>query len=363
MNILIISNIEGNIAAGLTYSVPKQVEAVSQFDNVYWLNLKEGLEEWKKLKYYHYKDRISLNFFDELPNPFNHPDAVILEQTYSFKAYPQLLFALKKSKIPYFIIPRSEFTKQAQNSKKMKKSISNLLFFNRFSNKAKGIIYLTESELYNSGTKWNKTTFVIPNGIEINEKIKLSNRGKKNISFSFIGRINIYQKGLDLLIEACEDIRDFLTCQNVAINIYGPDSNDKEKLRISIKKHNLENIILLKDSIWGEEKEQVLLNTDIFILTSRFEGLPMGVLQALSYGVPCLVTDGTYLKDKIEKFDAGWTCFANKGDIKNAIKRAINEIDKVNEKGLHAQKMAKSYEWYEIGRMTHSKIKECCRKE
>lgn len=39
----------------------------------------------------------------------------------------------------------------------------------------------------------------------------------------------------------------------------------------------------------------VLLQTDLFIQTSRHEGMPMGLLEALSIGVPCLVTVGTSL--------------------------------------------------------------------
>ena len=50
---------------------------------------------------------------------------------------------------------------------------------------------------------------------------------------------------------------------------------------------------------------KVLLDGDFFIQTSRFEGMPLGILEALSYGIPCLVTRGTTLGEKIEEGKCG----------------------------------------------------------
>ena len=47
-------------------------------------------------------------------------------------------------------------------------------------------------------------------------------------------------------------------------------------------------VVKLNREIDEEEKRQILLDTDVFIQTSRFEGMPMGILEALSYGLPCL---------------------------------------------------------------------------
>lgn len=39
----------------------------------------------------------------------------------------------------------------------------------------------------------------------------------------FIGRISIYHKGLDLLVDACKQIETLLRKRHVQIEIYGPD--------------------------------------------------------------------------------------------------------------------------------------------
>ena len=50
------------------------------------------------------------------------------------------------------------------------------------------------------------------------------------------------------------------------------------------------------------------MNSDMFILTSRHEGFPMSILEALSYGLPVLITKGTNMTDLVHKASAGWTC-------------------------------------------------------
>ena len=73
----------------------------------------------------------------------------------------------------------------------------------------------------------------------------------------------------------------------------------------------MEDLVELHEAIDGSEKEAELLSADVFIQTSRSEGMSMGILEALSYGVPCLVTRGTNLGEIIEQYDAGWVAETN----------------------------------------------------
>ena len=71
----------------------------------------------------------------------------------------------------------------------------------------------------------------------------------------------------------------------------------------------------------------------IFVLTSRFEGHPMGLIEALSYGLPSLVTTGTNMAKEIESNNAGWIAETEIESIVIAIKRLIREKVKSKKKG------------------------------
>ena len=88
--------------------------------------------------------------------------------------------------------------------------------------------------------------------------------------------------------------------------------------------------------MFGEEKESKLLEADIFIQCSRTEAMPMGILEAMSYGIPCLITKGTSLSDLLDKYDAGWSSETTAEDIANAIEKSVVEKRLLKEKSAKA---------------------------
>lgn len=48
----------------------------------------------------------------------------------------------------------------------------------------------------------------------------------------------------------------------------------------------LGDMVKVSNPISGQEKVDVLLKSDVFIQTSRYEGIPMGILRALFYVIP-----------------------------------------------------------------------------
>ncbi len=361
MNILFISNSDGKKTAGLTYSIPKQIESASKYDNVFWYNLCPlKNENWEKKKYYHNINDYPCKKIKFLPEPFNNPDIIVFQQMYDYVRYYPLLLEVMKRKIPYIIIPRSELTEYAQKKSMWKKRIANFLFFDKFVKKAAAIQYLTNDEKINSGSKWNKKFFINSNGIQ-KAKILKENFSEEKIKCVSISRIEPYQKGLDLLIEACKNIKNILEKNNVNIDIYG--SGDKEELRDNIKKYEIEHIIKIHDAIYDLEKEKILLESDIFLLTSRFEGHPMGLIEALSYGLPCLITEGTNMKDKIEEYDAGWVTDISVKGIEKAFIKMIEDKKFFKNKSKNTVELSKIYDWDNIAKISHEKYWEIVNKK
>lgn len=348
MNILYLSHLGGASYAGPTYSVPKQIEAQSKIDNVFWYNAtRGGKAEWKELSYYHDLAEFPEESIYRLPEPFNCPDLIIVECFYNMTT-SRLLREMIKGKIPYIIIPRGELTAHAQKRKRLKKSIANLLVCKRYAQKAAAIQYLTEQEYKDSGDEWNKNYIIVPNGIDMPEKRKVAftEDGIKCIS---IGRIEPYQKGLDMLIDACSQMKDELMRTNCTIDIYGPDVDGKKiELEQTVERRGLEKIIHFYDGVYGEEKERVLLEHDVFLIPSRFEGHPMALIEALSYGLPCSVTTGSNMRNEIEEYGAGWTADNTVESVMQAIYQMMEERDSYIRKSVNAQMVAKNYMWENI---------------
>lgn len=356
MNILYISKLEGNDWQGPTHSVPNQIHYQSKYDNVKWINICNTKKiEWFNEEYFEVKN---IKKISDLEKPFDEPDIVVFQGVYEYPFSP-IVYDLWKRKIPYVIVPRSALTEDAQAKKKYKKKIFNYIFFNKFISRAISIQYLTLKEYQESSNKWNKNHFIEPNGIEFNKKLKTKSNVNSSITLSYIGRLEIYQKGLDLLIKACESIKKELLNNNVKIELYGPDREGTvEKLNELLRKTDLFDIIHINKGVFGTEKENVYKNTDVFIMTSRFEGLPMGLIEALSYGIPCFVTSGTNLKEEIVVNYAGWGCEGTVSDISKTLIKLINDKSNFDLYSKNAKKLSEKYDWDSIAKDTHKEYKK-----
>ncbi len=355
MNILFVSNLDDAMHRGPNHSVPAQIYAISKIDSVLWLNIsKQTPSIWKEQKLPILTiDEISSCRLKDLPSPFNVPDLIIIEQFYPFAKKIFFLNSIMKSKIPYVIIPRGELTDKAQNQKFLKKRIANLLFFYKFAKSAVYIQYLTKQEQQDSGSKWNKNSFVVPNGVSL-PMCKPKTFSKNITKIVYIGRIDKYHKGLDILIEACNKTQSLLRKFKFTIELYGTDRvNDIPKLVNIIDNYNLKDIISFHAAVFGDEKIKVLQQADAFIMTSRFEGHPMGLIEALAYGLPCLVTTGTNMREEIKNLDAGWGADTTIESVAEALKKMILERGLFEQKSKNARNLASQYDWNVIAQKSH----------
>lgn len=120
-----------------------------------------------------------------------------------------------------------------------------------------------------------------------------------------------------------------------------------------IEKYDLHDILEINQAIFNDDKHLILLNTDIFIATSRFEGHPMAVIEAMAYGIPCILTEGTNMLDKLIQYDAGWSTELNTEDISRTILSAIDDDKTILKKGCNARRLAEeNYTWDRVAHET-----------
>ena len=137
---------------------------------------------------------------------------------------------------------------------------------------------------------YNRDTNFIPNGVNkpilkepkiIKEKYNL---GKEDYIL-FLARI-VPEKGLDYLIEAYNQIKT-----DKKLVIAGGASHTNNYYENIIQKCKSNPNIILTGFVQGEELQELYSNCFLYCLPSDVEGMPISLLEAMSYGRNCLVSD------------------------------------------------------------------------
>ena len=342
MIILHISPIVTDSVNGLRFSVPGLIQAqIRQGHSVACMNIR------------HTDQIFGFELFDKqdirrLPVPFNHPDLVVFHGVY----WKEYLTLYRQLSTPYVIVPRSSLTQQAQQQRKWKKQLGNLLGFGRFMRHSARIHYLNPEEAEQSS--WvGHPYFIVGNGMDVPKHIERKT-SSDIVRFATIGRYDLNHKGLDLLLQAISMIEETLRAHHAQFHFYGSDhKNNKADFRDLIERSSVKDLITMHDAVYGQSKHDVLCSTDIFISTSRFEGHPMAVLEAMAYGIPCILTPGTHMVQPCQKADAGWTCGQDPKSIASAIHRALDQRESWMVKGENARKLiVDEYSWDQVGQQS-----------
>jgi len=112
---------------------------------------------------------------------------------------------------------------------------------------------------------------------------------KQGKHLSFIGRVEIDQKGLDLLLTAYTEI---LKEVDLPLVIAGAGSScETARLKKLIHAHGLTDKVKLLGRISGAQKEEFYRKTFIGLVPSRYETSPLVVLEMMSYGIPVIGFD------------------------------------------------------------------------
>jgi len=114
----------------------------------------------------------------------------------------------------------------------------------------------------------------------------------------FVGSC-VEQKGIRFLVEAMTEIcRDYPQCKLVVIGSGGL----LEEMKIMARMADLEKNICFLGYVEHEKLPRYFATADIFILPSLSEGYSLVVREALSSGIPAIVTDlPVFSEDKAKK--------------------------------------------------------------
>ena len=213
------------------------------------------------------------------------------------------------------------------------------------------IIVLSEGvQKYFMDTYGRKTQF-IPNGVNrpvlrkadiIKEKFGL----EKDSYLLFLGRL-VPEKGIRYLIEAFKQVQ---TDKKLVI---AGGSSDTEEFAAELKELAKNDArILFTGFVQGDELDELYSNAYLYVLPSDLEGMPLSLLEAMSYGNCCLVSNieesTSVVEDKAFVFKKGDII-----DLQNKLQEICDRKEQVEKyKNEAADYICEKYNWDDIVKRT-----------
>lgn len=343
MNILHVCNIAHENANGISGIVPQYVLHQSKYENVDLLNLRTNQKIDINKKY----DLIIIHGVYEI-------NTLIFFYRYIYKRYN------------YVFVPHGGLTKISQMKSRRKKYIANQILFKKFYKEAMAVQFLSENEKQNSINIGNTRAIICSSGMDLPKERLYTVHNREEFIFVYIGRIDIFYKGLDLLLCAVSLVKDSMRENCAKIKIIGTnnDNNPLDELYKLISDNNLEDIVSIDlTGRFGEEKKRELLDADCFVQTSRSEGLPIGVLEALSYGMPLAITKPVGFVKLIDKYKCGYYCEPTVEGIASMLVQTIENRTRLEDMSINAYAAAREFDWEYVTQETLTIYSELCQKE
>ena len=207
------------------------------------------------------------------------------------------------------------------------------------------IIVLSEETQKYFEKEYNRKTNYIPNGVNmpknINANIIKKKWGLENDSYIlFLGRI-VPEKGIHYLIDAYNQIDT-----NKKLVIAGGASHTNEYFNeISKKVKNNKNIIMT-GFVQGEILDELYSNCYLYCLPSDLEGMPLSLLEAMSYGANTLTSDIPECTQITENYGSTFKK-GNVNDLKNKLEEILEGKNRKEREEISKYVLDK-YNWDDI---------------
>ena len=183
--------------------------------------------------------------------------------------------------------------------------------------------------------KFGVQSKIIPNGIEesyFNQKVYTN--GEYCL---FMGRIDFYHKGLDILIEAIKK-------SNFPLYIMGKGKNLQKLSNLAKQNKNIKYLGFTE----GKDKINIIKKSRFLILPSRYEGQPLTIIEAAAIGKPVIVSDIPELKYVVDNnFGISFKC-GDAEDLKKKIEYLWDNKHLIEKLGKKGREYAKHFTWDKI---------------
>lgn len=178
----------------------------------------------------------------------------------------------------------------------------------------------------------NLDDFKIKKQTDILERLNVDKNNKQYVIF--LSRID-RKKGIELLLESFAK----LNSNNLSLVIAGSGQKSYEQeIRQLVHDLGLENSVKFAGFVNGDEKLQLLESAKLFVLTSYSDVHPMSITEALTMGVPVLVTKNCDYPE-IEEYNAGILVETNVDSIHQGLVKILSDENDFSDLSNNAKKL------------------------
>ena len=195
-----------------------------------------------------------------------------------------------------------------------------------------------------------KEPIVISNGIDLNKFDKNTPSGEFKKHYNLNGKIILYvgrlmaEKNVGVLVKAFPFILKNIKAKLVIIG----EADHEDAYSINLKTQAKENSnIILTGFLTGKPLQELYSNAGIFVLPSYYEGLPIVLLEALSYGLSCIASDipaNKNVKLSTDRYFKAGNTIALAQKIQSFIDKPVSDENKIKQRSMITAK----YNWENI---------------
>jgi glycosyltransferase involved in cell wall biosynthesis len=290
----------------------------------------------------------------KLYSKIKNADVVIFHQV--FQIHMIVLFpTLLMTRTPYIVMPHGSLTVYQRKQHSGRKKIPGLVI-NKFLQNAHAIFVATEQEAIELPENIRPSARVVGLGIDFNDQNYAEKREKPIFTLLFLGRI-AQKKRLDIALKAFA-LALSLSEKKMRFVICGTgNQNEMSQMYKLTEELGVASNVEFRGWIDGLDKRRALLESDCFILTSEDENFAIAAAEALSAGVPCVLSSKVAISTLVQKHGAG-VVFQN---LKvSEIATSITNISSMDQNLLQraSKKAAREIQWDYVALVWEENLKE-----
>ncbi|WP_426120420.1 glycosyltransferase [Kocuria sp. LHG3120] len=207
---------------------------------------------------------------------------------------------------------------------------------------ARSVFYLTERErqsLTDVAGKLHNLRY-LPNGVDVptSAAIEQGEGPQQNPEVLFLARLHSIKRP-SLMVNAARDLEKAFP--STQFTLVGPDEGEASHVSALIHSSKQENRVHWAGPLPPEETLSRMCQASVYALPSSAEVFPMSVLEAMSVGLPVIVTDGCGLAPMITENSAGVVCDQTPKNFSKAVEELLRQPERRVVMGSNARRAVK----------------------